>query len=113
MPRNMISKNSTIKKLAAYIKANPNDSFSKFAMALEFLKDEEPQKACIFFEDIYKNDPGYLGVYYHLGKLYERLGRNDAAIKMYKEGVEVAANQQKKRTLKELKEALASLKIEL
>lgn len=109
----MSSKNSTVKKLAAYIKANPNDSFSKFALALEFLKDEEPQKARIFFEDIYKSDPDYLGVYYHLGKLYEQLERYDDAIEMYEKGVQVASTQQKKRTLKELKEALASLKIEL
>lgn len=109
----MASKNPTIQKLAAYIKTNPDDSFSKFALALEFLKKDDLKRARIFFEDIYKNDPEYSGVYYHLGKLYEQLERYDDAVKIYEEGVRVASTQQKKRTLKELKEALTSVKIEL
>ena len=58
----MSAQNSKIKKLAGYIKKNPEDSFSKFALALEFLKEDQINKARILFEDIEKNDPCY--VYY-------------------------------------------------
>lgn len=109
----MSSSDSKIKKLANFIKNNPNDSFSKFALALEFLKDDQLKKARILFEDIKQNDPEYDGVYYHLGKLYERSGRLEDARNIYKQGVEVATENGNKRNTKELKEALAELEIEM
>lgn len=109
----MGSSNSKLKKLAAYIKANPDDSFSKFALALEFLKDDQLTKARILFEDIQQNDPEYDGVYYHLGKVYERFGRLRDARTAYKKGVKIAANNEHERNVKELKEALAELEIEM
>lgn len=109
----MNASDSKIKKLATYIKNNPEDSFSKFALALEFLKDDQLSKAQILFEDIQQKDPKYDGVYYHLGKLYERNDRQEEALKMYKQGVQVAAENGHKRNTKELKEALAELQIEM
>lgn len=109
----MNSSNTKIKKLARYIKNNPEDSFSKFALALEFLKEDQHKKARILFEDIQRNDPEYDGVYYHLGKLYEGSGRLEEAREVYKKGVNVAAENGHERNAKELKEALAELEIEL
>lgn len=98
-----------IKTLARNIKADPSDSFSKFALALEFLKQDELPRAKILFENVYENDPDYVGVYYHLGKLYERLDQPKNAQRMYAEGIEVATKQKEKRTVKELNEAHAEL----
>ncbi|MBN2732304.1 MAG: tetratricopeptide repeat protein [Balneolaceae bacterium] len=109
----MPATNNKIKQLAQNIKANPDDSFSKFALALEFLKQDNLQRAKILFEDVYNNDPDYVGVYYHLGKLYERLEQLDDAKKVYTEGIDVAAKQKEQRTLKELEEALAEVNIEI
>jgi Tfp pilus assembly protein PilF len=109
----MAAPNDTIKKLARNIKADPDDSFSKFALALEFLKQDNLQRARILFEDIHENDPEYTGVYYHLAKLYERLGALKKAKEIYQEGVEIAARQGERQTEKELKEALAQLTIEI
>jgi tetratricopeptide (TPR) repeat protein len=109
----MSSNNEKIKTLARNIQADPGDSFSKFALALEFLKKDNLQRAIILFENVYANEPEYLGVYYHLGKLHERLESFEKAKKMYSEGIEIAAKQKEQRTLKELKEALAELNIEL
>ena len=108
----MENANKNIKQLAGYLKKNPNDSFSKFALALELLKLDEVSKARVLFESVLKQDPEYLGVYYHLGKLYENSGRTDDAQKMYTRGIELANKQNNERTLLELKEALEILKIE-
>ncbi|HYW35675.1 MAG TPA: tetratricopeptide repeat protein [Balneolaceae bacterium] len=109
----MPASNNTIKKLARNIKKNPDDSFSKFALALEFLKQDNLKRAKILFEDVYKNDPEYVGVYYHLAKLYERLGKPRKAKKIYEEGLDVATAQGELRTKKELNEALTQLNVEL
>jgi len=102
-----------IKRLVTFIKRNPSDSFSKFALALELLKQEEIQKARILFESIRESDPGYVGVYYHLGKLYERIGWNNKAKNTFEEGIKVAGQKQEERTQSELQEALDQLTSEM
>jgi tetratricopeptide (TPR) repeat protein len=102
-----------IAKLAAFLKKNPTDSFSKFALALELLKLDEVSKSRVLFESILRQDPDYLGVYYHLGKLYEQLGLLQQAKRLYESGITVSIKQNNSRTESELKDALELLKIEL
>ncbi len=110
----MSDRNSKLKTLAQNIKDDPDDSFSKFALALEFNKMDRHDKARILFESIRNNDPEYVGVYYHLGKTYELLGMNRQALITYNEGIEIAAaNKANERTVSELEEALAQLEMEL
>jgi len=104
---------SKIKQLARQIKSNPEDSFSKFALALEFKKQQNFNNAGILFEDILENDPGYVGVYYHLAKLYEERGQLNDAQKLYQRGIKIADKQDERRTKKELSEALLNLKTEI
>ena len=104
---------NNIKLLALHLKKNPADSFSKFALALELLKRNEVSKARLLFESVLKQDPQYLGVYYHLGKLYESMDLKKEAIKIYSDGIVVAKQQDNQRTLSELNEALENLKIEM
>lgn len=104
---------SKIKQLARQIKKDPDDSFSKFALALEFRKQGKLKNARILFEDILKNDPDYIGVYYHLGKLYEMYDRLQDAKKMYEQGIPRADRLKKSRTKSELQEALLNLEIEM
>jgi len=106
----MSNNQSKIKRLAQNVRKNPDDSFSKFALALELLKNNQTKKALMLFESVYDNDPEYLGVYYHLGKLYESLENYHHAEKLYNEGIRVAENQHDERTRQELTEALESLK---
>ena len=102
-----------IKRLAGYLKKNPNDSFSRFALALELLKQNEVLKAQILFESILRQDPDYLGVYYHLGKLYEQTGRLRDAKEVYQQGMDLASKQDNQRARLELTDALELINIEL
>lgn len=101
---------SRIKKLAAFIKKNPEDPFAKFALALELLKRNEVEKALMFFESVYHQNPDYVGVYYHLGKLYERFGRLADAEEIYTEGVSLSEKKGDLHSKSELQEALTLLK---
>ncbi len=105
--------NQNIKQLAGYLKKNPNDSFTKFALALELLKLGDVSKARVLFESVLKQDPDYLGVYFHLGKLYENNGRLIDAADLYEKGIELAKKQKNERTRQELTEALEHLKTEM
>lgn len=105
--------NAKLIKLAQQIKENPNDTFSKFALALEFLKLGDNEKALRLFLNIMKNTPDYVGVYYHLGKLYEDLEKFDSAVETYKKGIKIATAQNDLHTKSELASALINLEIEL
>ncbi len=108
----MSDNRAKIQKLAKILKNDPEDSFAKFALALELLKNNQVEKPLKLFESIYRHDPNYLGVYYHLGKLYQSLNRYEDALTCFREGVVIAKNQNEQRTLSELKDALNELDIE-
>ena len=65
------------------LKENPKDSFLCHALALEYIKIGNDGDARRLFESIVENEPNYIGTYYHLAKLLERIGETDAAIKVY------------------------------
>src|SRR5690606_16036751 len=65
--------------LLQFHEEDPADAFTLFAIAQEYLKRDAPDEALAFFEKLRHDQPDYTGTYYHLGKLYERLGRNDDA----------------------------------
>lgn len=103
---------SKISQLAKNIQQDPSDTFSKFALALELLKEDQVEKAQLLFEAILKQDPDYLGVYYHLGKLYQRREMYKFAEEMFSKGIKVAEKKNESRTKSELSEALIQLQFE-
>jgi len=105
----MTDNKKNIRQLAGFLQNNPNDTFTKFALALELLKAGESTKAKVLFESVLRQDPEYTGVYYHLGKLYQSSSRNEDAARLFKKGVEIAEKQGKNRTKSELQEALATI----
>ncbi|MFV1883857.1 MAG: tetratricopeptide repeat protein [Balneola sp.] len=104
---------SKIPTLAARVKANPDDSFSKFALALELLKLDQVSKAQLLFEIIMDNDPDYIGVYYHLAKLYTEINENKKALETYKKGIKIAEALDDQHAKSELQGALLALELEM
>ncbi len=77
-----------IEKLKEFLKASPTDSFLQHALALEYIKMGNDEEARRLFEEILNREPGYVGSYYHLAKLLERMEQTDEAIAMYEKGME-------------------------
>ena len=98
-----------IEKLKSLLEAEPDDSFLNHALALEFIKIGNEEEARKLFESILENEPGYIGSYYHLAKLLERIGETDAAIKVYEKGMESARRVGDAHSLGELKSAYEEL----
>jgi len=92
-------------QLLAFYEEDPEDNFVRFALAQEYLKRDEEPRALSLFEELVDTDPDYVGTYYHLGKLYERLGRTDDAIDTYRDGISVAREQGDTKNLSELQDA--------
>lgn len=94
---------SRLEKLLEFIKNEPDDPFLKYALATEYLRINDTGKALSYYEDLVNNHRNYVGTYYHLGKLYEALGRPEDAIKTYETGMEVARDQKDNHAFSELK----------
>jgi tetratricopeptide (TPR) repeat protein len=93
---------SRLDKLLEFIKNEPNDEFLKYALATEYLRLNQTDKALAYYEDLVSNHPNYTGTYYHLGKLYEALNRKDDAIKTYETGMEITKQKRDNHAFSEL-----------
>lgn len=92
-----------LEKLLEFIKNEPGDPFLKYALATEYLRLNETDKALAFYEDLVKNHAGYTGTYYHLGKLYEALGRKQEAISTYETGMKITRKKNDNHAFSELR----------
>lgn len=99
-----------LSQLLEYHHEDPDDSFIRFALATEYLKLGHEEKARATFEELVSHDPDYVGTYYHLGKLYERLDQNERAIKIFTDGIRVAGTQSDLHARAELQSALLEAK---
>ena len=98
-----------IKRIKEMLAANPGDSFLQHALALEYIKVEEDEKARALFENLLKEDENYVGSYYHLAKLLERNDRVKDAIDVYEQGMQKAKETGDMHTYNELKTAYEDL----
>lgn len=96
-------------QLQKLLDESPHDSFLLFALAKEYEKLGNDQQALEWFLRLHKNDPAYVGLYYHLGKLYERLQQPAQAFRTYQEGMDVARQQGDQHALSELAGARLAL----
>ena len=81
---------SRIEKLLEYLKTADKDSFLQHALALEYIKVGNDEEARKLFNELLLREPTYVGSYYHLGKLLERVGDFDKALRIYTRGMEEA-----------------------
>lgn len=95
-----------IEALLDFLDEDPDDSFTRFALAREYQKRGAIDEARAYYEGLVERDPEYVGTYYHLGKLLEGSGRREEAISAYKAGIEVARRQRETHALAELQAAL-------
>ena len=98
-----------IEKLLEFIKVNGKDSFLQHALALEYIKTGDDARARELFNEILLREPTYLGSYYHLGKLLERVGDVAKAIRVYQRGIEEAKRAGDNHSLNELRAALEDI----
>jgi tetratricopeptide (TPR) repeat protein len=96
---------SRIEQLQEYLKEDSDDSFLKYALALEYVRIEENDTAKDCFLKLIRDDAHYLASYYQLGKLYESLDDLENAMEIYKKGIIIAQKSEDKKTLLELLES--------
>ena len=94
-----------LQKLLQFLEDEPNDEFLQYALATEYLRLNDTGKALQYYEKLITDHANYTGTYYHLGKLYETLGRKEDAIKTYQTGMLITKQKRDNHAFSELQSA--------
>ena len=98
-----------LQQLFTFLEQSPKDSFITFAIAKEYEGLGNDAKALEYYLLLCQHDPDYVGTYYHLGKLYEKLEDFPTAFQTYKEGMSIAKKVGDQHALSELAGAKLNL----
>ncbi len=101
-----------IEKLKMMIEKDPNDLFSRYALALEYNGINEPLTAIEILEELIRRDENYIPAYHQLGQLLGKMNRTQEAKKIYRKGVDLAQEQNDDKAGKEMREELEDLEDE-
>jgi tetratricopeptide (TPR) repeat protein len=92
--------------IEAMLQTHPNDPFLHYALALEWQKEGDLQKAIDHLLELKSLKSDYLALYYQLGKMYEVIGQNELAVDTFIDGRRLAKKIGDIKAAGELSEAL-------
>lgn len=98
-----------LQTLLQFLEASPDDAFLRFALAKEYEGLQQDEDALAAYLQLRAQYPDYVGLYYHLGKLYERRQALQPALDTYTEGMAVATRLGDRHALSELAAARLNL----
>jgi tetratricopeptide (TPR) repeat protein len=85
---------------------NPNDSFLRYGLAMEYKNAGDLEEASSAFRDLMAVNPDYSAAYFHGGQALEKLGKLEEARAMYQQGIEVTTRKGDLHTRSEIQAAL-------
>ena len=88
------------------IARNPDDSFARYGLAMEFANSGQRERAVEEFQRLLEINPKYSAAYFHTGQTLEKLGRVDEAKEIYRKGIEVTTQSGDLHTRGEIEAAL-------
>jgi tetratricopeptide (TPR) repeat protein len=95
--------------LEEFVAADPNDSFSRYALALELEKEGRANEAIAQLQEVMGRDENYVAAYYHLGRMLAKSGKDEEALAIYKRGIDAATKAGDQKTRNEIQEAIDML----
>ena len=101
---------SRLEALKKFLKDDPNDTFTHYAIALEYVSMRRFPDAIIEFEEVVRLDPSYIPGYHQLGLLFGEIDRVEDARKTLEKGIQVAAKSDDLHARDVMQEALDNIK---
>ncbi|NJN34568.1 MAG: tetratricopeptide repeat protein [Saprospiraceae bacterium] len=98
-----------LEQLQNLLAAQPDDAFLLFAIAKEHEGAANFEAALAHYSRLRETTPQYVGLYYHLGKLFEKLERPDDALETYRTGMSIAKAERDNHSYSELAAAKMDL----
>jgi tetratricopeptide (TPR) repeat protein len=95
--------------LKSMVEQKPEDGFSRYGLAMEYVRSGELEPAVAEFETLLRYNPNYAAGYFHGGQTLEKLGRIEEARDIYRKGIDVTGATGDGHTRSELIAALQML----
>jgi tetratricopeptide (TPR) repeat protein len=92
--------------LKGMVAQNPNDSFSRYGLAMEYRNSGDLAAAAGEFRALIAAHPDYTAAYFHGGQTLERLGLPAEAREVYLQGIAAATRKGDFHTRDEIQAAL-------
>lgn len=101
--------NERLEMLKQFVEANPEDCFTRYGLAHEYLKLDRLDEAIEAFDKIFEINADYQAAYYHAGQTYRKLGRGGDARNCFEKGIALAGRTGDEHAKSELQTALEEL----
>ena len=98
--------NNRLEVLKTMVAQNPNDSFSRYGLAMEYANSGDLEQASREYQALLAVNPNYSAAYYHGGQTLEKLGRREQARELYQQGIEATTRIGDLHTRSEIQAAL-------
>ncbi len=98
--------NNRLEVLKNMVAQNPQDSFSRYGLAMEYANSGDLEGAMREYEALLAVNPNYSAAYYHGGQTLEKLGRREDARKLYGQGIEATTRIGDLHTRSEIQAAM-------
>jgi predicted Zn-dependent protease len=103
---------SRLATLQQFLAQDPNDSFTRYAIGLEYAKEKNFAEAIRTLEELRLRDANYIPTYYMLASYYRELDATEQARVIYHEGIAKARAARDLHAASELDAALDELESE-
>lgn len=100
-----------IAKLQQFLKNNPADSFTRYAIAMEYAGRDDAA-AIRVLEELLRCDETYVPAYHQLGALYTRMNRVEKAREILRRGIVEANRQNDPHAASEMQDVLDGIRVE-
>lgn len=95
--------------LEAMLAEDPDDAFTRYALALELRARGEGARAIAALEELARRAPDYVPTWFQWARALDEAGRSDEAERVARRGVEVATAAGDDHTRRELEDLLEGL----
>ena len=100
---------SRLDMLKSMLEQDPDDEFSRYALALELKKIGKVEPALEHLGELIERHPDYVPAYFMSSQYFAELGRMEEAKKRLKKGIAIATKMHDHHARKEMVEYLESL----
>lgn len=98
-----------LETLKSILAQNPGDALARYGLAMEYVKAGSYEQAVAEFRELVARKPDHAYAYFHAGQTLEKMGCQEEARAMYRQGVEAAARKGDSHARDELEAALEQL----
>lgn len=100
-------------QLLQLLKESPNDVFLNYALALEYLSENDYEHTQHYLEKTLTLNEQYIPAYYQLGLLLAQLQQKENALQILQKGLQHAQNQKNIKTIAEFQSLITNIENDL